>query len=101
MTMACQHYIIRRFSQGYTGLNQAIDVAPVINFAFSFFLIPLKDQMTITWMDIFIGTAAEFFMEIARILVSYSVEKGLAGPASALISTQALHQAFLGVIFAD
>ena len=47
--------------------------------------------MTITWMDLFIGTVAEVFMEIGRILVSYSVEKGLAGPASALISTQALH----------
>ena len=91
MTMALQHYIIRRFSKGYTGLNQAFDVAPVINFIFTFFLIPLKEKMTITWMDIFIGTAAEVFMEIARILVSYSVEKGLAGPASALISTQALH----------
>ena len=64
-------------------------------------LISLREKMTITWNDLAIGTLAEFFMEIARILVSYSVEKGLAGPAAALISTQALHQALLGVIFAD
>ena len=37
--------------------------------------------MTIEWSDILVGLAAEALMENARILLSYGVEKGLAGPA--------------------
>ena len=57
--------------------------------------------MTIEWSDILVGLAAEALMENARILLSYGVEKGLAGPAQALMSTHALWQALCGAVFAD
>ena len=46
--------------------------------------------MTITMNDLFIGAAAEILMETSRVLLSFGVEKGLAGPAQALMSTHAL-----------
>lgn len=57
--------------------------------------------MTIEWKDIGIGFVAELLMETARILLSYGVAIGLAGPAQALMSTHALHQALAGAIFAS
>ena len=47
--------------------------------------------MTITFKDIMIGTAAEGLMEAGRVLLAFGIEKGLAGPAQALMSTHALH----------
>ncbi len=46
--------------------------------------------MTIEWSDLAVGLGAEGLMETARILLSFGVEKGLAGPAQALMSTHAL-----------
>ena len=48
-----------------------------------------------------IGAAAECLMETARVLLSFGIEKGLAGPAQALMSTHALWQVIWGAIFAD
>lgn len=90
MIISTQHYVIRKFSTYYTGLDQAIDAAFPTNLIFCFFLIPLADEMTITMKDLGIGLAAEALMETARILLSFGVEVGLAGPAQALMSTHAL-----------
>lgn len=90
IVISTQHYIIRKFSRYYTGLDQAIDAAAPQNLIFCFFLIPLSTEMTIGWRDVFIGLAAEGLMETARVLLSFGVEKGLAGPAQALMSTHAL-----------
>lgn len=90
IVISTQHYIIRKFSRFYSGLDQAIDAAPPQNLIFCFFLIPLSGEFTIGWNDIFIGLAAEGLMEMARVLLSFGVEKGLAGPAQALMSTHAL-----------
>ena len=79
--ISTQHYIIRKFSATYTGLDQAIDASPIQNLIFCFFLIPLSDKMEITFKDLLVGTASEALMETARILLSFGVEKGLAGPA--------------------
>ena len=79
--ISTQHYIIRKFSATYTGLDQAIDAAPIQNLIFCIFLIPLSDKMEIKLKDLLVGTASEALMETARILLSYGVEKGLAGPA--------------------
>lgn len=57
--------------------------------------------MNITFTDLLIGAAAEGLMETSRILLSYGIEKGLAGPAQALMSTHALHQVICGAIFAS
>ena len=81
IVISTQHYIIRKFSATYTGLDQAIDASPIQNLVFCFFLIPLSDKMEITFKDLLVGTASEALMETARILLSFGVEKGLAGPA--------------------
>ena len=47
-------------------------------------------MMTITINDILVGAVAEGLMETSRVLLSFGVEKGLAGPAQALMSTHAL-----------
>ena len=99
--ISIQHYIIRRFNANYSGLEQAYDAAWLTNLLFFFFLIPLQDKMVLTWTDIGVGFAAELLMETSRILLSYGVAIGLAGPAQALMSTHALHQALCGAIFAS
>ena len=91
LIISTQAYTIRRFSEFYSGLDQAIDAAPIQNLILCFFLIPLSDKMTITFKDIMIGTAAEGLMEAGRVLLAFGIEKGLAGPAQALMSTHALH----------
>lgn len=79
--ISTQAYTIRKFSDCYTGLQQAIDAAPLTNLIFCFFLVPLSGELEITMKDILVGAAAECLMETARILLSYGIEKGLAGPA--------------------
>ena len=96
-----QAYIIRRFSKNYSGLEQAYDAAWLTNILFCLFLISLTEKMEITWRDIGLGFAAELLMETSRILLSYGISIGLAGPAQALMSTHALYQALCGAIFAS
>ena len=57
--------------------------------------------MSITIGDILIGAVAEGLMETARVLLSYGIEKGIAGPAQALMSTHALWQVIWGALFAS
>ena len=101
LIISTQAFTIRKFCQYYSGLDQAIDAAPLQNLILCFFLIPLSNEMTIEFKDILIGTAAEGLMETARVLLSYGIEKGYAGPAQALMSTHALHQVICGAIFAS
>jgi len=96
-----QHYIIRKFSRNYSGLEQAFDAAVLTNALFCLFLIKLSEEMTITWRDLGIGLAAEILMETSHILLSYGVSIGLAGPAQALMSTHAMWQSLCGAIFAN
>ena len=99
--ISTQAYIIRKFSTHYSGIDQSIDAAPIQNLIFCFFLLPLKSEMTITVEDILVGAAAEGLMETARVLLAYGIEKGLAGPAQALMSTHALWQVICGAIFVN
>lgn len=101
--ISLQAWLIRRFSKYYTGVDQAIDAAPGNNLVFCFFLISLADEMTrtIEFKDILIGAAAEGLMETSRVLLSYGIAVGLAGPAQALMSTHALWQVIWGAIFVD
>ena len=89
--IAIQHYFIRRFSGKYSGFNQALDFAPTQEFILIFFLIPLMDKMTITWGDIAIGGLAGILMEAGRIGITYAVDTGVAGPAVALMNTNAMY----------
>ena len=95
------HYIIRKFSGNYEGVDQALDAAAIQNPEFCLFLIPLSKVMDITANDLMVGAAAEVLMESARVGIAYGVHIGLAGPAQALMSTHALWQVLAGAIFAN
>ena len=76
ISIAIQHFFIRKFSGVYSGLAQAFDVAPVQNGIFCFFMLQLQDKLTVTWEDIFVGGAAGTMMETARVLISYTLKAG-------------------------
>ena len=99
--ISLDHYIIRKFSGNYGGVDQALDAAAIQNPVFCLFLIPLSKVMDITANDLLLGAAAEALMESARVCIAYGVHIGLAGPAQALMSTHALWQVLAGAIFAN
>lgn len=100
--VSTQHYLIRRFKPQYNGIAQALDAAIFEFFILTCFLIPLSNnsEFTITWTDLGIGTAAGLLMCLGRVSVTIGVAIGLAGPAEALMSTHALYQSVLSLIFA-
>ena len=51
------------------------------------------DDFPLTFNNILIGTAAGTLMTLGRLFVSLAVAIGIAGPAQAMMSTHALHQA--------
>ena len=51
----------------------------------------LKEQITVTWEDLFVGGAAGIMIETAQVLISYSIDVGLAGPSAAIESTDVIY----------
>lgn len=99
-SLTIQHYFIRKHSGCYTGQAQAFDVAPLLNIVFCFFMPQLMDQLDVTWEDIFVGGAAGSMMEGSRVLISYSIAVGLAGPVTAIVNANIAYQTILGVLLA-
>ena len=101
VSLTIQHYFIRKHSGVYTGQAQAFDVAPLLNIVFCFFMPQLMDQLDVTWEDIFVGGAAGSMMESGRVLISYSIAVGLAGPVTAIVNANIAYQTILGVLLAS
>ena len=91
ISIAIQHYFIRKFSGRYSGIAQAFDVAPIQNAIFCCFLPQLSQKLDITFEDIMVGGAAGCMMEVARVLIAYSIAEGLAGPVTAIINTNVVY----------
>ena len=77
-----------------------IDASMFQFFLLSFFLIPLSNKFDYDWTDIIIGSIAGILICSGYICISIGVSKGLAGPAGALMSTHAIHQAFWSMVIA-
>ena len=101
VSLTVQHYFIRKHSGVYTGQAQAFDVAPLLNIVFCFFMPQLMEQLDVTFEDIMVGGMAGCMMEGARVLISYSIAVGLAGPVTAIVNTNAAYQTILGVFLAS
>ena len=86
LQVSFQHYVIRKFSTSYTGIDQNIDLACPQNLIFALFLIWLCQDITITWGDILLGGLAGFLFEFGRLNIAYSIDKGIAGPVNAMIA---------------
>ena len=66
-------------------------MAPVQNAIFCCFLPQLSQKLDITFEDIMVGGAAGTMMETARVLISYSIAVGLAGPVTAIVNTNVVY----------
>ena len=66
-------------------------MAPVQNAIFCCFLPLLIQKLDITPEDIMVGAAAGTMMETARVLISYSIAVGLAGPVNAIINSNQIY----------
>ena len=98
--MSTRHFFIRLYKANYSGVDMGIDGSIVEFFLFIFLLFPLSSEMNVEWRDIAIGSVAGCLICLGRVFISIGVSVGLAGPAQALMSTHAIHQAFWSAIVA-
>ena len=101
--MSTKHLIIRVFKGNYSGFDQAFDSA-ILEGILQCFLFPSllnHPDFTFEWTDLARGSLAAFFITVGRILIAEAISVGIAGPAQALMSTHALHQALWTATFAN
>jgi hypothetical protein len=73
----------------YASLDYSIDTFVLLSLVEIGFFIYYADQNTFTWMEIVYGVAASVFQIAGTCFMIYSATFGLAGPASAMVQSQA------------